>query len=112
MKKVHPFVFSFLFTFCLSLTSCYKNEPIPTADFTFSGNNNFTIPCTVNFTNRSTNAFSYWWNFGNDTISTDTNPSFTYNVAGTYTVEFRAYTESRDEWASVRKDVVINDTVK
>lgn len=95
-----------------ALGGCYKNEPIPTADFTFSGNNNFTIPCTVKFTNRSTNAFSYDWYFGNDSISADTNPSHTYAKAGKYLVELRAYTESRREWASKRKEIVIKDTVR
>lgn len=95
-----------------SLTGCYKNEPVPTADFTYSGNNSFEVPCTVQFTNRSTNAFSYDWYFGNDSTSADTNPSFTYTLPGKYLVELRAYTESRNEWASRRKEIVIKDTLE
>ncbi|MBE0648065.1 MAG: PKD domain-containing protein [Bacteroidales bacterium] len=100
-----------LFT-ALALSGCYKNEPIPTANFTYSGNNDFKIPCTVKFTNRSTNAFSYDWYFGNDSTSSDTNPSYTYVVPGKYLVELRAYTESRNEWASRRQEIVIKDTLK
>lgn len=92
-------------------TRCYKNEPVPTADFTFSGNNGFKVPCNVKFTNRSTDAFSYEWFFGNDSVSSDTNPSHTYTLPGIYIVELRAYTESRNEWASKRKEVTILDTV-
>jgi len=95
----------------LILSGCYKNEPVPTANFSFSGNNNFDVPCTVKFTNHSTQAFSYGWYFGNDSISSDTNPSHTYVTAGKYLVELRAYTESRNEWASRRKEIIINDTV-
>lgn len=92
------------------ITGCYKNEPVPTADFSFSGNNDFKVPCTVKFTNRSANAFSYDWYFGNDSVSADTNPSHTYVKAGTYIVELRAYTESRNEWASKRKELVVSDS--
>ncbi len=99
-----------LFT-VVALSGCYKNEPIPTADFTYSGNNDFKIPCTVKFTNRSNNAFSYDWYFGNDSTSIDTNPSHTYVTPGKYLVELRAYTESRNEWASKRKEITIKDTV-
>lgn len=95
-----------------ALTGCYKNEPIPTADFNYSGNNDFKVPCTIHFTNQSANAFSYDWYFGNDSTSADTNPSFTYTLPGNYLVELRAYTESRNEWASQRKEIVIKDTLK
>ncbi len=102
----------FLLFTALALSGCYENEPIPTADFTFSGNNDFMVPCTVKFSNRSNNAFSYDWYFGNDSISSDTNPSHTYITPGKYLVELRAYTESRNEWASRRKEITIKDTLK
>lgn len=104
---------TFLLLFAAAaLSGCYKNEPIPTADFTYSGNNDFKIPCTVQFTNRSTNAFSYDWYFNYDSISADTNPTYTYLKPGKFVVELRAYTESRREWASQRKEIVIKDTVR
>lgn len=41
---------------------------------------------TVNFTNTSTGATSYSWDFGDGGSSTDANPSHTYATDGTYTV--------------------------
>ncbi|HHB79370.1 MAG TPA: PKD domain-containing protein [Saprospiraceae bacterium] len=41
---------------------------------------------TANFTNTSTDATSFAWDFGDNTTSTETNPSHTYIADGTYTV--------------------------
>jgi PKD repeat protein len=90
-----------------SAGGCYKNEPIPAADFIFMGNNEFHAPCDVVFTNRSVNAFSYEWAFGDDSVSTDTNPSHTYANAGTYYVALRAFTESRKEWSEMINEITI-----
>lgn len=90
---------------------CYKNEPVPSADFTYSGNNQFYVPCNVIFSNQSVNAFSYEWWFGDDSTSTEQNPSHTYLKPGKFEVRLRAYTESRDEWASQSKFITIKDTV-
>lgn len=100
-----------LFFALLVSQGCYENEPIPFAAFSFSGNNGFRIPCTVTFTNSSTDAFSYDWFFGNDSTSSETNPQFTYVKPGKYMVELRSYTESRSEWASLRQEIAISDTV-
>jgi PKD repeat protein len=43
-------------------------------------------PHTVSFSNNSTNATSYLWNFGNGVTSTLPNPNYTYVNAGNYTV--------------------------
>jgi gliding motility-associated-like protein len=48
-------------------------------------------PLTVNFTNNSTNAVSYVWNFGDGSATTSTtSPSHTYTAAGVYTVSLIA----------------------
>ncbi|MCE7955919.1 MAG: PKD domain-containing protein [Bacteroidetes bacterium CHB6] len=39
----------------------------------------------MNFTNNSTNAVSYLWNFGNGNTSTQANPTYTYYGAGNFT---------------------------
>lgn len=48
------------------------------------------FPATVNFTNTTTAATSYAWDFGDGATSTATNPSHTYTAAGTYTVKLVA----------------------
>jgi len=96
----------------LGINSCYKNEPVPSADFTYAGNNEFNIPCTVMFTNQSNNAFSSEWRFGDDSTSTLKNPRHIYTTPGNYEVYLRAYTESRNEWASIIKTITIKDTVQ
>jgi len=55
---------------------------LPTADFTFS-----VTDLTVDFTNTSTNADSYSWDFGDGVgTSTEENPSYTYASEGVYPV--------------------------
>ncbi|GAA4453896.1 hypothetical protein GCM10023189_19630 [Nibrella saemangeumensis] len=61
----------------------------PVAKFTVS-NNNCIATCTVTFTNESTNATSYEWDFGDGSTSTQTNPSKQYTQAGTFTVKLTA----------------------
>ncbi len=45
----------------------------------------------VNFQNASNNATNYEWSFGNDSSSTDFNPSVTYSELGTYKVTLIAH---------------------
>lgn len=45
---------------------------------------------TVDFTNESTNADTYLWNFGDGETSTQTNPLHVYDEDGTYTVTLTA----------------------
>ncbi|MCX6833871.1 MAG: PKD domain-containing protein [candidate division Zixibacteria bacterium] len=45
---------------------------------------------SVSFFNRSMNATSYLWNFGDGTTSTSMNPSHTYTIAGVYSVSLVA----------------------
>jgi len=76
----------------LFLVSCDKDDEIKTpaastqADFTYTISNDGYFPCTVTFTNKSLNAKSYAWNFGNGTTSTEENPSVTFNNPGVYTI--------------------------
>ncbi len=43
-------------------------------------------PLSVNFFNTSTNASSYYWDFGDGTTTTVMNPAHTYTAVGSYTV--------------------------
>ena len=82
--------------FCLSiitLNSCSKKDstpaPQPTSSFTWQSTNT-TAPSTVVFTNTSTNATSYSWDFGDGNSSIVASPTHIYAVAGTYTAKLVA----------------------
>jgi len=60
----------------------------PLANFTFIENNSY--PGEIDFTNYSTNAVTYSWNFGDGSSSSQTNPAHTYAANGTYTVTLQA----------------------
>jgi len=62
----------------------------PTAGFVGSPTSG-DYPLVVNFTNQSSNATSWSWNFGDGGSSTAQNPSHTYTSAGTFTVTLTAY---------------------
>jgi gliding motility-associated-like protein len=64
-------------------------RPTPTAAFAFEILNNCE-PSEVAFTNQSKDANSYRWNFGNTGVSGLNNPNYTYDQAGTFTVQLLA----------------------
>jgi hypothetical protein len=57
------------------------NKPIPDASFNFTTNN-----LQVNFTVPAQTGIAYTWNFGDNTNSSQPNPSHGYTAPGTYTV--------------------------
>ncbi len=60
-------------------------DSIPTAGFTYEIDD-----LTVEFSNTSTNAIDYLWDFGDGETSTDVNPAHTYNSPGTFIVTLTA----------------------
>ena len=54
-------------------------------EFTFYDSN-----CVVTFSNNSSGAFSYLWDFGDGNQSTLENPVHTYSISGTYNVILNA----------------------
>jgi gliding motility-associated-like protein len=71
------------FTCSDTITTTIVVDPLPNSNF------NFTIECVGNptiFTDASTNAISWAWNFGDGNTSTVQNPSNMYAVSGTYNV--------------------------
>jgi gliding motility-associated-like protein len=81
-KSLLFILFFFAAVSARALTAGFTTSPSPAAGC---------APLIVNFTNTSTGATSYSWNFGNSTpLSALTNPATSYTVAGTYTVTLTA----------------------
>ncbi|MBI4649584.1 MAG: PKD domain-containing protein, partial [Bacteroidia bacterium] len=66
----------------LLVISCKK----PIADFSYAPANPKAGE-TVQFTNKSTDARSYSWNFGDMSIGSEENPAHVYENAGNYIVD-------------------------
>jgi PKD repeat protein len=69
----------------ISLVSCQKDKEQPKASFSVEDDEVF-VGQTVKFTNESTNASSYSWDFGDGSTSALENPTHVFNEAGTFTV--------------------------
>jgi gliding motility-associated-like protein len=69
--------------------------PMPNAEFVATPNILTTTNTVVQFTNTSTNAIGYSWDFGDNTGSIVVNPTHNYpdDVSGAYVVELIAYGE-------------------
>ena len=79
--------------------------PNPTAEFISNVEETDILNPIVDFTNLSSNANSYEWNFGSLTTSTLTNPSYTYNQEGIYSTTLTAINQYGC------KDVAIHDII-
>ena len=65
----------------------------PTASFSVSSSN-IMVGNTVSFTNYSSNATSYYWDFGDFEHSSERNPTHQYTYASNFNVELIAYNNS------------------
>jgi len=72
----------------LVMVNCSKDDdekPAPTADFQFVVDG-----LSVTFNGTATNATSVKWDFGDNTVSTEQDPTHVYANPGTYSVSFTA----------------------
>lgn len=69
------------------LFGCQK--PMPVASFTMS-KTSAKVNEVITFSNNSTEAISYVWDFGDGKSSTSNNPSHSYLTAGTFNIELTA----------------------
>ncbi len=99
----NPLKKSFLLL-AFSILSALGTKAAVTASFSVSDTVGC-IPLTIKFTNGSSGATSYYWDFGNGNTSSLTSPSNVYTVSGTYTVKLIA----KD--ASGNKDSVIKTSL-
>lgn len=71
---------------CLSVF--LGNCAIPKAEFSISGDTR--APASITFTNQSTNAEAYQWMMGDQILTGETSPTFTFDRAGNYLVQLTA----------------------
>lgn len=87
-KRFFPILLSIVVVGALTIVSCSKDEtkPAPVPNFTFEINDK-----TVTFTNTSTNATTYSWDFGDGSaLSADMSPVHEYDAYGDYDVRLTA----------------------
>ncbi|HPT03390.1 MAG TPA: PKD domain-containing protein [Bacteroidales bacterium] len=70
------------------ITSCKKDDPAPTANFTAKSTAYLSEP--VDFVSQSLNAESLEWDFGDNTTSTEKNVTHIYTSSGNYIVKLTA----------------------
>jgi len=81
----------------------------PTSCFTLSASE-VKVGDVVQFTNCSTNASSYAWDFGDGTSSTQTSPSHTYQAANTYTVILTA--QNGSDYDEVSHQITVSANIE
>lgn len=93
-------------TVVVKATAFYHTQFNPTAQFDYTQQE-----LTFDFTDQSTDAVSYIWNFGDGSAEVTTqNPTHTYAVAGTYSV--RLYVENTHaNWDTLGKTVTASGLV-
>jgi PKD repeat protein len=97
-----------VFASVLLFTSCVKE---PTACFTFS-NDNPEVFEVVTFNNCSEDAESYDWTIGTDffeSSSSQENPQFSWDVAGTYNVELEAHSKNEKKSDVTSNAITVTD---
>lgn len=107
MKKTRMGMLAVLFISIL-MVSCDKGEA-PVADFSASAVEVYT-EAAVQFTDMSTNEPTSWaWDFGDQTLSTEQNPSHTYMEEGTYTVSLTATNETGSDLVTKTDYITVTD---
>jgi len=109
-------LFSLLFIISFAFVSCEGPYPLPeagsiadatlpSADFSYSQTDpeDFRI---VSFSNQAVSATDVTWEFGTGDSSTDSNPSYTYEGEGTYSVTMTV-SDKNGETDAVTRDVVV-----
>jgi len=85
----------------VTLTDYITVHPQALAVFVYTVNG-----LTVDFTNNSENADSYFWEFGDNTTSKEASPTHKYRFSGNYTVKLMVI--RGDEKLETTKNVVID----
>lgn len=100
MKNRQKYRIGILSSF-FNLITLFSNAQTPDASFS-TNKTRGCAPLSIQFTNSSLNASSYYWDLGNGNVSVLKNPSNVYSQSGSYTVKLIAI------GASGQKDSVIS----
>lgn len=92
LKRLFPALLIALIAMAGCKKSKYNFDDLPPAvkSFFTITNTELNINEAIQFSNKSEDAESYSWDFGDGTTSTDMNPSKTYSNPGNYTVKLKA----------------------
>jgi PKD repeat protein len=100
MKALLP-KFGIVIVLTIAASACMKE---PSVDFTFD-NDNSTVPILVSFSNLSSDADTYLWDFGDGDVSTESNPHHMYASAGEMNVSLTATNKHKS--ATVTKTLTL-----
>ncbi len=98
--SVNPTLYDSLSCFLTTITGCELTlttalQPtVPNASFTYTGQCEGLFSFTNTTTISNNGQGTYVWNFGDNTTSTLTNPTHTYQTPGTYTVTLTVITDN------------------
>jgi PKD repeat protein len=88
------------------VTANMNNSSTPVADFNVSSTSG-NAPLNVSFTDNSTNATSWYWNFGDGTNSTEENPNHNYTTEGNYTVILAV--SNTNGWSAKTQNITVQN---
>ena len=103
MKNLFLIVLSAI---CIFTLSCKKTKN-PVANFSFDGTSK-RAPQTVQFTNTSTDATEYAWDFGDGGSSTEQSPKHQYKNGGSFTVSLTAKNKNGDSNIQTKQMIVLS----
>jgi|GEM_PF-2475529 len=115
---IHTYTTAGIYTVTLTATNAYGSntktlsnyisvENSPVSDF-YATPTSGTAPLTVQFTNKSTNATSWTWDFGDGTNSNQKELSHTYYSIGVYTVTLIASNAYCDNTKEINNYIIVN----
>ncbi|MEP7264895.1 MAG: PKD domain-containing protein [Bacteroidota bacterium] len=112
-KRLTIFRLSLLLTggiFMFSFYSCVDDVTVtPDACFICDTEADNEVNDTIEFYNCSVNAASFYWDFGDNTASSDANPTHQYAAAGTYTIKLIATNSDGKDIVSLKIDIKEHD---
>src|SRR6476661_1991354 len=94
-----------LFTVSIFFMACSKSDEAPQSTASFEARSELFLNQDLTIINKSENAISYTWEFGDGSTSTEKEPKHKYATAGNYTVKLTTNGNS-----TTSKAVKVNNT--